>query len=112
MSSNGKGSRPRPQTKEQRQQFETNWDDIFKKKPVDEKPAERVTRMTKQEFDSLQEYSTTLPTSPSPGRRWKCGRPWNKPVNWFLGETYALPESDPEHKTQVGIRWSRIEIEG
>lgn len=108
--SNGKGSRQRVQSKEERKRFEDNYDAIFKKK--EETPSQRVVKMTKKEFDELGEYSLTLPTGPSPGRRWKCARPAFNPKNWYLGEAYELPKDDPEHDKQVGIRWSLIQIEG
>jgi hypothetical protein len=82
------------------------FDYIFKKDTTPPVVAERVTGMTKLEFDSLDEYSTTMPTSPSVGRRWKRA----KKAVWWLGEVFALPESDPKHKTEAEIRWSRIEI--
>lgn len=108
--SNGKGSGRRGQTKEERQRFENNYDAIFKKK--EEEPSQRVVKMTKKEFDELGEYSLTLPTSPSPGRRWKCAKPAFNPKNWYLGEAFALPEDDPMHGKEVEIRWSLIQIEG
>lgn len=113
MSQNGKGSRQRPQSKEERQRFEDNWSAIFGKKEQSAESAAKqaqVVKMTRKEFDALGEYSLTLPTSPSPGRRWKCARPAFNPKNWYLGEAYELPKDDPDHGKQVGIRWSLIEI--
>lgn len=62
--------------------------------------------MTQAEFDSLAEYSCSIPTGTSIGTRWKRGEPYNEPRNtWYLGEYVDIGEPD-----KVGIRWRKIRI--
>jgi len=84
----------------------------------------KVIKLTRAEFEALSEYSITLPTGTTIGRRWKRNlnayrqlfythlHPWDgSPVveprgdNWWLGE-YA---PSPKPKT-VLILWSKIEL--
>lgn len=67
-----------------------------------------VMELTEKEFAALGEYSTSIPTGPRPGRRWKCHRP--KLGLWFMGEAYELPADDPYASTDVGIRWYEIKV--
>ena len=78
-----------------------------------------IIELTKKEFDKLLEYSTTLPTVPKPGFRWKCNRGLFDPVdvaevkmagtfaNWWMAEIYEL---DPPELDVVGIRWKKIKL--
>lgn len=63
-------------------------------------------RLTRAEFDALPEYSATLPTGTTPGKRWRrhdgahdpsC----NKPV-WMVGE--YDPEDDGKGST-IKVNW-------
>lgn len=75
--------------------------------------------LTLEEFRKLPEYSTTLPTGPKPGFRWRRNVQVFDPVaqaeekiagvmpDWVMAETYELDPPDPG---QVGIRWKNIKI--
>lgn len=69
---------------------------------------ERPTvKMSIAEFDALLEYSTTLPTGTTIGKKWK--RHILSGLNrgeWWLGEYVADPQGDPK---MVGITWKKIE---
>lgn len=71
--------------------------------------------MTQREFDALLEYSTTLPTGTTPGKAWKCRRPYWAPrerADWWRG-TYGLPYPEGhEHHGQIPIGWRRIHVIG
>jgi hypothetical protein len=58
--------------------------------------------MTRHAFNSLLEYSRSLPTGTTIGKRWRrnCG-----PHGWFMGE-YV----DDPYPSQVGIAWRQILI--
>lgn len=58
--------------------------------------------LTKAEFDTLLEYSLSLPTGTIPGKRWKCRA--KGPDNWFLGEYGDFIGGD------IQIKWSKIVI--
>jgi hypothetical protein len=64
-------------------------------------------RLTQEEFDKLREYSCSLPTATTIGKRWK--RNINAfregPPEWYLGE--FVEDEDPE---KVGINWYTILI--
>ena len=68
-------------------------------------------RLTRREFDKLPEYSCSIPTGTTIGKRWKrsdtftLGRPRDRELVWHMGEYIDHP--DPE---LIGIRWKRIEI--
>lgn len=66
-------------------------------------------RMTQAEVDALLEYSRSLPTGTTPGKRWKLqvyakvnGK--TVPDGWWLGEYGKV------HGDQIDIQWSRISI--
>jgi len=61
--------------------------------------------LTQEEFDSLPEYSCTIPTGTTIGTRWKRGEPYHEPTAWHLGE--YVPCDQPE---MVGIRWRKIRV--
>lgn len=66
-----------------------------------------IVRMAQAEFDGLLDYSCSLPTGTTIGKRWKRGEPYygTGPKEWFQGEYVACDK--PDH---VGIKWSKIEI--
>lgn len=64
------------------------------------------------EFQRMNEYSTSLPTETTPGKRWRkhCAAYWpafirlgGKP-RWIIGE--YDPQGDPKAK-EIGINWYR-----
>lgn len=65
-----------------------------------------VVTLTQHGFDCLFEYSTTLPTGKTIGKRWKRYL-FAGPAKgtWVMGEYVEDP--DP---SMVGISWSRIEV--
>lgn len=81
-----------------------------------------VVKMTARELDRLHEYSRTLPTGKTIGKRWcRNHRDFKRPVRitlwgdlvlsipwpplWVLGEYVDDPNPD-----LVGILWRRIEL--
>lgn len=67
-------------------------------------------RLTESEFRALLDYSGSLPTGTTIGKRWKrldgvYDREWvrrgGKPA-WMVGEYYDIGS-----ETQIGIRWYR-----
>lgn len=62
------------------------------------------------DFEALAEYSCTLPTGTTIGKRWKCRLPYRETPGvaptWYLGEYYDI--GDP---TEVGVRWSLIVVD-
>lgn len=61
-----------------------------------------IAVMNKSEFDALPEYSVSLPTGATIGKRWKrkCKD------GWLVGE-YA-PDPEPGY---VQIKWKRIQLQ-
>ncbi|WP_215745945.1 hypothetical protein [Gluconobacter sp. P1C6_b] len=62
-------------------------------------------------FESLPEYSCSLPTGTTPGKRWRRQinvEPWGRitipPVGWVIAEYYEGPDV-PEGR--IGIRYYR-----
>lgn len=73
--------------------------------------AEKAAYMTLGEFNSLLEYSTTLPTGTTTGKVWKrqtnirnCILKPSTPPRWLLGE-YGEIEGD-----QIAIHWYDVFI--
>lgn len=68
-----------------------------------------LIKLRRAEFDALLEYSCTLPTGTTVGKRWKRRVPYQygpgDKLEWFLGEYVEDP--DP---TKVGILWKRIQV--
>ena len=60
-----------------------------------------IELMSQVKLDELLEYSTSLPTGTTIGKRWKC----KGKDGWFLGE--YVPGGEPGH---VNIKWKRIRI--
>lgn len=56
---------------------------------------------------SLLEYSTTLPTGTTPGKRWRCDVQARKRLGlepeWVIGEYFVDAYTPPG---QISIRWS------
>lgn len=82
--------------------------------------APAIIALTQRELDALPEYSCSTPTGTRIGKRWKRNKNAypalaGKPPEWWQGEYYELPESDPDKVVrgveQIGIRWSRILVE-
>jgi len=74
----------------------------------------KVVFMTEREIYKLPEYSTTLPTGTTIGKKWKADKnarryPEDRTPNpdWRLAEYYDI--NDPD---RVGIRWAKIIITG
>jgi hypothetical protein len=62
--------------------------------------------LTKEAFDALDEYSCSIPTGTTIGKRWKRGEPYHGPRStWYLCE--YVPCETPGH---VGIRVRLIRI--
>lgn len=64
--------------------------------------------LTRVEFHMLPEYSCTIPTGTTIGKRWRRREPYGAPEEraaWFMGE--YVPSPMPGH---VGIHWRRIEV--
>lgn len=59
--------------------------------------------LTQKEFDNLLEYSCSLPTGTTIGKKWKKGWPYYKPTEWYLCE--YIKHDDPD---KVGISYKRI----
>lgn len=80
-----------------------------------------VVELTRQEFDALPEYSCSLPSGTTIGKRWKCNKDAYRgrhsvisaaeeritgvPENWWVG-TYV---EDPDPNL-VGIKWQKIQL--
>lgn len=71
--------------------------------------------LTRQEFDALLEYSTTLPTGTTPGKTWKRRMPFwasSADANWWRG-SFGLPYPEGhKYHGQVPIGWRRIRVAG
>ncbi len=69
--------------------------------------------ITQKEFDGLDEYSCSVPTGTTLGKKWKCKRDYHDASKgWFIGE-YGKPFDDPRGKRfcqKVPISWAIIEI--
>jgi hypothetical protein len=71
--------------------------------------------LNEKEFAGLPEYSCSLPTGQTVGKRWRrnnnssqlIGCPAGLTPDWYMGE-YFMDETIPEGK--IGIRWSKIVV--
>ena len=68
--------------------------------------------LSEKEFNALSDYSCSIPTGTTLGKRWKrdlnAPRRFHRvepdaPPNWCMGE--YVPDTDPKF---VGIRWRKI----
>lgn len=59
-------------------------------------------------FTALPDYSSSLPTGTTPGKRWKRRIDYyDESKGWMMGEYFVLP--DPEAAEQfMGIRWRNL----
>ena len=86
---------------------------------------EEVEYLTQKQFDNLYEYSGSVPTGTTIGKRWKRNRNayrilrvrrhfifWKKKIpwepDWYLGEYEEMSPPDPKN---VNIKWRKIIIE-
>ena len=71
-------------------------------------------RLTRAEFNSLLEYSCSLPTGTRIGKKWRRRVPYvhNPRITpqWYQGEYVPCAELGPRGEPQVGIEWSEIVI--
>lgn len=69
-------------------------------------------KLTQVELDKLPEYSCSLPTGTTVGKRWKRnanaygGGPPEDPPYWWIGEYTEHPTDD----TLVNITWTRVRL--
>lgn len=67
--------------------------------------------ITRREFDDLKNYSCSIPTLTTVGKRWKRAKEYSRqtdnPRDWILCEYVEL---DPPNPDRVGIRYSQIAI--
>ncbi len=76
---------------------------------VPKEERERPVRMFVWEFESLGEYSTSIPTGTRVGKKWRrdqqqtCRERIPEDRRWFLGEYVPYPIDG-----EIGIRWQRI----
>lgn len=63
--------------------------------------------ITQYEFNELSEYSASMPTGTTYGKRWKRNIYWRSECEpeWWMGEYY-----DMGSETDTGINWYRIMI--
>lgn len=72
----------------------------------------KVVWLTQQEFNALPEYSCSLPTGTTLGKRWKSKRIYSDAPKWIMGE-YTEIVPDPRGSRfpdRVLIQWSEISI--
>lgn len=70
--------------------------------PVPETPP-RTVYFTQRYLDSLLEYSSSLPSGTTVGKRWKR----RVADGWYLGEYFKDETTPPD---SVSVRWSKIEL--
>ena len=66
--------------------------------------------ISREDLRKLPEYSCSLPTGTTIGKRWRCDLTFNKkhhrvipfdtPAEWKIGEYYDIGS-----ETRIGIRW-------
>lgn len=85
---------------------------------VEEVEPESIT-LSLEQFLALPEYSCSIPTGQTPGKRWRRREPYEKrkgePTYWYLGEYYdyaITPETSPVgYRGSISIRWYRISLD-
>lgn len=72
-----------------------------------------VLRLTSREFEALLDYSASLPTGTTPGKRWRrldgC-HDERCPIHaraWMIGEYELLPKDHPKRDTEIKVNWYR-----
>jgi len=64
--------------------------------------------ISRKEFDALPEYSCSIPTGTTVGKKWKRRVPYSdKPDSWYLGEYVESLKPG-----QIGIEWARLILLG
>lgn len=70
----------------------------------------RTIHLSKAELDALPEYSMSVPTGTTIGKRWKRDnnvyRQHGSEPDWWMGEYF-----DVQSATEVGIRWYHVQSE-
>lgn len=62
--------------------------------------------LTQKEFRELPEYSTSLPTGTTIGKKWKRQKDWqDASKGWLMGE--YIPNPNPK---KVGIHWREVVV--
>ena len=80
-----------------------------------------TTYVTQETFDGLSEYSCSIPTGTTHGKRWKRDNHAypndgvRRDPKWFMGEYYELPRDDPDLRDragnkQIGIHWTALVV--
>lgn len=74
---------------------------------------QKTVYLTPAEVRALPEYSCTLPTGTTVGKKWKRHEPYRRHCqddpgcgHWFLGEYVDIGKSD-----EVGIIWRKIQAD-
>jgi len=82
----------------------------------------KTIELTQKELDNLGEYSISLPTRTTIGKRWKANKNWGRvvqypcgdgmrtdpaPPRWVVGEYVDSPKAN-----MVGILWYEVIIIG
>ena len=62
-------------------------------------------RLTQREFDSLPEYSFTLPSGTVTGKRWKADRNWHRKFSWIDGPDWVIGEYGEITDDEIKIHW-------
>lgn len=66
-----------------------------------------IIELTQEQFDKLSEYSCSIPTGTTIGKRWKRGEPYCGPrTHWYMGEY----QQHPTNPNLVLIVWKEIKI--
>lgn len=63
--------------------------------------------MSFKTFESLSDYSCTIPSGTIIGKRWRRREPYGGPGEWWMGE-YA--ETNPPDPNRVNIIWRAIHV--
>lgn len=67
-------------------------------------------KLTREQFNELPEYSRSIPTGTTIGKRWRREHQWYEngelKSRWWVGEYIVDP--DP---TMVGIKWYKVLLE-
>lgn len=67
---------------------------------------DKTALMNQKEFDNLPDYSCSIPSLTTIGKRWKRSESYCKPrEKWLMGEYVEIGSAD-----KVGIKWREIMI--
>lgn len=93
-----------------RAEDENRWSSEYKLQPV---VTEGLIVLTEEEFDKLSEYSTSLPTGITIGKRWKRAVDFRDvSKGWILGEYVACVKEHSSRKVDVSWKTIKIRDEG